>query len=735
MAAGSITFDLLCRTASFETDTKRAEKRLKELKKEAEALGTAMGFAASAGVAALTYGIKESVDAMDDMNDSAQKVGTTTEALSALQYAAKFAGDSAQYLEQGMVKLAKAAVEGNDAFDVIGVSTKDANGNIKDTSALFAEVSDRFAQYKDGAEKTALAVEIFGKSGAELIPLLNGGADGLAKMTEEAKSLGLVLDSETAVAAAALNDQFDKLTMTVTGTLRQGTSELIPTLSAIADYLLDASKNGGMASAMFSGLKTILQAVTVIGSDVAFTFKMIGGEIGVVAAQIAAAARGDFARAKFIGSDWTAEAKAARKELDAFQARVLGVQDAMSGAGRAGGASADDWSSKIAAPIVQGAEKVKRARASIDKDAQAALRAQKQLAEEGRRLTESLATPDEKRAATVSNVGRLADAGVISPETQRRALAEAESVYQEYVSKQRSLLTEGLLSEEQEIAASYERRKQMILSLTEATESEKARAIADLNEKAELEQSSRRLASYRDLMTEEQTLTIDYTARKRQIEDDESITSAQRFEYLTKLAEDYHAKMQALDEADAAKKAELQRQQLQMVSDGFSGAAELTKVFAGEQSKVYQAMFAMSKAYAIADITIKQSQAIAKAWGENNYWVAAGLTVGLAAQFAGLISSTNSASFGGTRADGGSVNEGRSYLVGERGPEMFTPSQSGSIIPNDALGGQQQAANIRIVNAYDSAHVADFMGSDAGERVIMNAVRRNGAAVRQLVRA
>jgi hypothetical protein len=162
---------------------------------------------------------------------------------------------------------------------------------------------------------------------------------------------------------------------------------------------------------------------------------------------------------------------------------------------------------------------------------------------------------------------------------------------------------------------------------------------------------------------------------------------------------------------------------------------ELAKSFAGEQSKTYQALFAMSKAYAIADITIKQSQAIAKAWGENNYWVAAGLTVGLAAQFAGLLSSTSGASFGGTRADGGSVNEGRSYLVGERGPEMFTPTQGGQIIPNDALGGQQAQSNIRIVNAYDSAHVADFMGSDAGERVIMNAVRRNGAAVRQLVRA
>lgn len=698
MAAGSIVWELLMNTASFSTDTKKAEKRLKELKKEAEAVGKAMGLAAASGIAALTYGIKQSIDAMDDLNDSAQKIGTTTEALSALQYAAKFAGDASEYLEKGMIKLARAAVDGNDAFDAIGVSTKDAAGNIKDTSALFTEVADKFSQYKDGAEKTALAVELFGKSGAELIPLLNGGADGIAEMTKEAESLGLVLDGNTAAAAATLNDQLDKLTMTVTGTLRQGTSELVPTLSAIAEYLLESSKNGGMASAMFSGLKTVLEAVTILGSDVAFTFKMLGGEIGVVAAQIAAVAQGDFGRAKFIGAEWTAEAAAARKELDKFQAKVLGVQETMSGTARAGGASASDWSTKIAAPIVQGAEKVKRARVGIDKDAQAAIRAQKQLAEEGKRLTESVATPSEKRDTAVANVNRLSDAGVISSTTQQRALKDAESTYQEYVQKQRSMLTEGLLTEEQEIAASYERRKQMILTLTEATEQEKAQAVASLSEKAELEQASRRLARYRDLMTEEQTITIDYTARKRQIEDDETITKEQRFAYLTKLSEDYHANMQRMDEEDAAKRDELYKKQMQMVSAGFAGVADIAKTFAGEQSSTYKAMFAASKAFAIADMTINQSKAIAKAWGENNYWVAAGLTVSLAAQFASLISSTNSANFGGTRADGGPVNEGRSYLVGERGPEMFTPRSAGNIIPNKALGGSNGSTQNFYVN-------------------------------------
>ena len=87
--------------------------------------------------------------------------------------------------------------------------------------------------------------------------------------------------------------------------------------------------------------------------------------------------------------------------------------------------------------------------------------------------------------------------------------------------------------------------------------------------------------------------------------------------------------MNALDEADQKKKDALQKEQIGLVSQGFGAAADLAKNFAGEQSKTYQAMFAASKAFATAQLAIDQAKAIGKAWGENNYWVAAGLTVGM----------------------------------------------------------------------------------------------------------
>lgn len=89
---------------------------------------------------------------------------------------------------------------------------------------------------------------------------------------------------------------------------------------------------------------------------------------------------------------------------------------------------------------------------------------------------------------------------------------------------------------------------------------------------------------------------------------------------------------------------------------------------------------------------------------------------------AGLIGSF----FGGARASGGPVSTGRTYLVGERGPELFTPNTAGAIVPNHALG--QQAApqvNVRNINVLDPGVVGDYLGTDAGEQLIMNVVQRN----------
>lgn len=87
------------------------------------------------------------------------------------------------------------------------------------------------------------------------------------------------------------------------------------------------------------------------------------------------------------------------------------------------------------------------------------------------------------------------------------------------------------------------------------------------------------------------------------------------------------------------------------------------------------------------------------------------------------------ANFGGAKATGGDVMSGRSYLVGERGPEMFTPRSAGSITPNNQLSGSAPVVNVRNINVLDPSIVGDYLGGDEGEQLIMNVVQRNRGAL------
>lgn len=762
MAAGSIVFELLARTARFETDTKRAEKRMAEMKKEAAELGKTLGVAVVAGAAAMTYALKQSIDAMDGISKSAQKVGTTTEALSELQYAAGLSDVSVEELDKSMAKLAKNAAEGNDAFTAMGISTKDASGNVKDTSDLLKEVAGKMANYKDGAEKTALAQELFGKSGADLIPLLNSGADGLAEMAKEASQFGLVVGGDVAKQAEEFNDTLTRIGGVGKGLVQTVAANMLPAFQSLADGLLDSAKNGGLVERVSSGLTTVLKtltgAVVFLGGSFNALGKLLGNMAGFLVdtfldaigtasntitglgLALRAAATGDFTEAgRLIGETMSGVSDAAERMAGGFSVVVSDFADDMSktaalvdGVWNAQAkkveSNAPDTGKKFAAPLVKGVDEARKAKEKLAKEAEAA---RKKMEDEGKKLIEAMRTPLEKMRAEQQTAGKLGAGGFIDPETQRRAIAKAANDYEVYINGERAKLVDGLLSEEEEIKASYQRRIDAINALQDdaATGGERDTAVAALEQKRDEEIAKAKVDRYRDLLSEQEQLDLDYSERKKKILEDRTLTEEEQINYVAALYDGYMTKVDALEAEQRKKREESSKAQIELASAGFGGAAEIAKVFAGEQSAEYQALFAASKAFALADITIKQSQAIAKAWGENNYWTAAGLTLALAGQFAGLISSVSGSSFGGTRADGGPVNEGRSYLVGERGPEMFTPSTGGSIVPNSALQSQQAAPQFRIVNAFDDGHIDDYLGSDKAEQKIVNAVRRNKRAL------
>lgn len=273
------------------------------------ALG-ALGVGLSVG--ALTGFIKHAIDAADEMSKLSQKTGVSVKELGGLQLAYRQSGIDAGALQTSMSKLSVGVLNGNDALKAMGIQTRNTDGSLKSTREVLGSVAEKFAGYSDGIAKTGLAVELFGRSGADMIPLLNGGAEALAEFDSMAEKLGLTIDEKTAQSAEKFNDTIDLLGQGVQGIARRVSADLLPTLTVLAGEFLKTMTEGDRLKRVSDFLSTALRGLYVIGIGVVEVFSTVGKTLGSVAAAIVAAASGDFKIAgiilgelkKEIGSDW-----------------------------------------------------------------------------------------------------------------------------------------------------------------------------------------------------------------------------------------------------------------------------------------------------------------------------------------------------------------------------------------------------------------------------------------------
>jgi hypothetical protein len=247
---------------------------------------------------------KDVIKAQGDLVSMAEVAGTSVENLSSLGFAAEQSSSSLEGLNKGLGNLANTAAsaakgskDATEAFAILGIEVEDGNGRLKDSSDLLLEVAEQFAQYEDGAAKSALAQDLFGKSGKELIPLLNRGAAGIKELQEEADRLGVTVGTDAANASNTLNDNLTKLQRTAGGLAGQVLAPLVETLNGVVEAMLGSAQGSreleGAGTALVVGLKLIAD----IGSRVWETFSDLGNAFGALAAAAVAAATGDFRRA------------------------------------------------------------------------------------------------------------------------------------------------------------------------------------------------------------------------------------------------------------------------------------------------------------------------------------------------------------------------------------------------------------------------------------------------------
>ncbi len=220
-------------TRDLEKSVKRAESVVSSFAKNALA-----GLAGALTVGAFVRAGQAALNFADDIGKTAQKVGMTTEALSKLTYAAKLSDVSMQELQIGVQQLSKNMEAGSEGLKALGISATDSSGNLRSTAEVFADVAEAFSKMEDGAGKTAIAMNIFGRSGSNLIPLLNSGKRGLNEMGDEAQRLGVVISEKTAKSAEQFNDNLTRLNVAMGGLVQNVVGPLLPTLIKISEALV-----------------------------------------------------------------------------------------------------------------------------------------------------------------------------------------------------------------------------------------------------------------------------------------------------------------------------------------------------------------------------------------------------------------------------------------------------------------------------------------------------------------
>lgn len=290
------------------------------------------GAAAATGFIAAAVAFDQLVKKAGDFQDMAEKIGDTGQNIASLAIAAGTAGTSMDTVVSASQRLTKGLTGVDDESKAAGAAIGALGLDLKNFKALapadqFEAVAKSLAGFEDGAQKTAVAMALFGKSGAELLPFLKElGAEGGRQV---------ILTQKQIEQADAYSDAQAKLRAEISLHAQAIATEMLPVVTELTSLISDLAKDQDFAAtasdilkAALGGAINVFQAVAVVAANVGFVFKGVGREIGAVAAQLAALARLDFAGFTAISDAVKEDGVRARAELDKFQEKILSIGNA-----------------------------------------------------------------------------------------------------------------------------------------------------------------------------------------------------------------------------------------------------------------------------------------------------------------------------------------------------------------------------------------------------------------------
>ena len=736
---GTLTLDMILKLGGYEAGLDKAarisEKRMKQIQATASKVGTVIGAAFVAAGAGLVAFVSAQTDAIASYQDIAEKIGDTAEAVASLKAATDVSGTSFDTVAAASIKLTSALSKTDDEAKGVGNALKAIGLNIEDFKKLspveqIDAVAKALAGFEDGANKTAVAVALFGKSGAELLPFLNDLADGAERQT--------ILTQAQIDAANELQETFAALKGQA-GTLAQTlAADIIPVVlevvKAFASLIKEVKTVGGDNSIKEFSQSAALGFVNVIEfiNRTIQTLNALRGSLQVVLNDMRV-----FSNALgFLNPFSSALKGGTSNQIDSFKALLEERNKTLDAANQRYANLVDtnftlvsDSLKKTFAEQKNYVEKVAELpkpklnfSAVVDKEADKAAKEAKKNADAIQAVIDRL----NEQNTTFGQTAAQSDIYTLSQlKASESQIALAQSLANSIDAKQKAAEVEnylvGLREEAALVEATTEKTNAYKLSVLGATQ-------AQIDEANQLSKSIDEQKKFNDLKKEAeqiikstQTPLQDYQAEIQKLNEllVEGLITQEQYNQAVIASQDAFDKAKLAADPWAKEMAAIADQAARNIQDSF--ADFLFDPFEGGL-KGMLANFEQTLRRMVAEAAAAQIfKALAGSFtggGGGGFWDAI-LSIG------GGLGVVKGAPPIGKRAMGGPVQPGRTYLVGENGPELFSPNGTGTIIPNG--GGMTQNINISIAAPAGTVDRRTMQNTAAEvARAARNASMRNG---------
>ncbi|WP_140286070.1 hypothetical protein [Vibrio parahaemolyticus] len=266
-----LTVALYANSAQFVSELDKSNKKAKSWSSQVRgsfsiaAAATATAATATAGALALVY--KQQAAIIDQTAKFADRIGISTEALTQFRHASELTGVGAKNLDMSLQRMtrriaeaAQGSGEAAPALKQLGLDAKQL-GEMTPDEQLYV-LADAFTQVESQSERVRLAFKLFDSEGVGMVNMLAGGSEGLRSMADEADRLGITLSRIDAAKVEMANDAMYKVGLTSTALKQELTTQLAPIVAALADEFVNYSQQfGGMKNMIAEGIHSTTQGI------------------------------------------------------------------------------------------------------------------------------------------------------------------------------------------------------------------------------------------------------------------------------------------------------------------------------------------------------------------------------------------------------------------------------------------------------------------------------------------